>query len=708
MRRDRDSLAGATHLLVPVLFLALAGCGHGSSDEITIPTRQEPPKEHQANTTQLVRYGSLSALEADLEAMLTEEMEAAFDQFTDMGYSDAPPGGVGAPSEAPGAGVGAPAAGDEAAREEGTDYSGTNNQERGVDEADFVKTDGFHIYALNGNRLHIFGVPAYGDLVAKSQTQIEGQPTELLVDGETARLAVFSLIVGDTLPEEHPLRDSVRMDDEFGWYWRTPQVSKVSLFDVSDPTAPVLLRELYLEGDYQTARLVGSSVRLGTYAWMDIPYVYPWYWFGSEESDLEKLKELARQAIEALTLTDLLPQIYERLPDGTFITHSLLEGGNIAFYRPRNSHSRGVTSVGTIDLTRNDFGFDAQHIITTYPTFYASAESLYIAESVNDWWWFWQNADIPEQLNIHKLDTRDPASSRYVGSGRVQGVLHNSFSLDEHDGYLRVTTTQNMWGRWWGAAFEPPTNHVYVLQPQGAELVVVGHLGGVAENENLFAARFEGDKGFLVTFEQKDPLFTLDLSDPTNPRVVGELEVPGFSTYIHPIAGEKLLTVGVGGDERGANGLTQVAMFDVANFAAPSLVDTEAMAVEGAWSWSEAQYEHKAFQYWAPKRLLAVPVSAFGVVAGTGAYAYLSRLELIKVDTEAGLEHYGTIDHSSLYNSDPQSYWCSRDIRRSVFMGDYVYAVSDRGITVHDLSTLTLQHMEALPGYVPGDYYWWW
>ncbi|MEW6741256.1 MAG: beta-propeller domain-containing protein [Planctomycetota bacterium] len=689
MKRDHGARLGVASVLT-ALAVALAGCSHSGSDEGTV-----------TSTTGLVQYDSLSALESDLEQMLIEEMEAAFDQWRDMGGFD-PPGGGDAP------GSGGPSDGDQSGREEGKDYSGTNNQEQGVDEADFIKTDGFHIYLLNGNRFHIFGVPEFGELVPESQTQIEGQPVGMLMDGAHARLAVFSLIWPDTLPDEHPLRDGVRRDDEQGFFWRVPEISKVSIFDVVDRTAPTLVREIYLEGQYQAARLVGSSVRLGTYAWMDIPYVYPWYWFGTGESDVERLKERARRAIRSLTLADLIPQIFERLPDGSFTAHSLLEGSDIGFYRPLNSHARGITSVGTVDLGEDTFGYDAQHILTSYPTFYATTESLYIAEPANDWWWFWQHETNPEQLNIHKFDTRKAGSSRYVGSGRVQGVLHNQFCLDEHQGYLRVATTQNMWARWWAPDVEPPTNHVYVLQPQGDQLVIVGHLGGVAENESLFAARFDEDEGFLVTFEQKDPLFTLDLSDPTNPRVVGELEVPGFSTYIHPIADEKLLTIGVGGDETGANWLTQVSMFDVADFAAPTLADTEVLAVDGEWSWSDALYEYKAFQYWAPKKMLAVPISSYAFEEGTGDYVYLSLLELVTVDTTTGLAHYGSIDHSSLYNSDPNSYWWFRDIRRSIFMGDFVYAVSDRGITVHDLATLTLQAQEPLPGYVPEDYYWWW
>jgi uncharacterized secreted protein with C-terminal beta-propeller domain len=153
-------------------------------------------------------------------------------------------------------------------------------------------------------------------------------------------------------------------------------------------------------------------------------------------------------------------------------------------------------------------------------------------------------------------------------------------------------------------------------------------------------------------------------------------------------------------------------MFDVGDFANPSLFDVEALVQEGDWGWSEALYEHKAFQYWAPKKLLAVPLSSYRYLDAPneqgGYWEYTSRLELVTVDTETGLAPHGTIDHSDLYNVDSDQYWYYRDIRRSIFMGDYIYAISDRGVSVHHTSDLELVTLETLPGYSPDDWYWWW
>lgn len=647
--------------------------------------------------TSLIQYGSCSALEADLKDLLIEEVQTNFDQIRNGG-------GIFPPVE-----DADPSAGNDG-REEGTDYSGTNNQEEGVDEADFVKTDGYHIYALNGNRLHILGVPQFGSLIPESEFEIEGWPSQMLVNADANKAVVFSYVWPDSLPPEHPLRDLVGFEENGQWMWRTYELSKLTVIDITDRAAPRLERELFIEGGYQTARMVDGSVRMGAYSWMYIPGLYDWWWYYNDNTSIDQAEAEAIARVRALELEDMIPFIYERLPNGTVTTHSLSRESCQSFYRPENSHGRGFTSVLSLNLLTEGFSYDADHVISNWPVVYASQDYLYIAESTNDWWWFWWNEDHPDQLNVHMFDVRTPGETRYLGSGRVEGTINNQFSLDEHEGYLRIATTTNRWARWWLENPPAAENHLFVLELQRDELVTVGHLGGIAPGESIFATRMIGDKGFVVTFEQIDPLFTLDLSDPINPRLVGELELPGFSTYIHPIADNKLLTIGVGGDENGANWLTQVSMFDVTNFAQPTVFDQETLVTDGSWGWSEALYEHKAFQYWAPKKLLAIPLSGYRVFGDTGeSWEYTSTLELITVDTATGLQRYGTIDHSSLYNSDPNAYWYYRDVRRSIFMGDYIYAISDRGITVHELANLqTPVAQEILPGFDPSDMYWWW
>src|SRR5690606_13373341 len=134
---------------------------------------------------------------------------------------------------------------------------------------------------------------------------------------------------------------------------------------------------------------------------------------------------------------------------------------------------------------------------------------------------------------------------------------------------------------------------------------------------------------------------------------------------------------------------TQVSLFDVGDFARPSLVDTETLVQSDGWGWSEALYEHKAFQYWAPRNLLAVPLSTSGYDEASGLWKYTSKLELITVDLASGLSRHGTVDHSGFFPEDSSGCAWWLDIRRSIFMGDYIYAISDHGVTAHHLDDLS-------------------
>ncbi len=675
-------------LLLPAAGLLLASCYFDNDDG---------PGAHAR--TQLVQYQSCDQLEADLEQMMIDNIEVQIEQW----------GSWGGPPEA----GGDDSADDGDGRTEGEDYSGTNNQEDGVDEADFLKTDGYHVYTLNGNRLHIFGVPEFGDLIPESVTEIEGHPTQMLVDRDAGRAVVFSIIPVWNLPEDHPLRDYLGEQAEDGtWWWRSWDVTKITVLDVSDRSAPHLLRELFVEGWYQTARKHDTSVRLATYSWVNNEILWNWWSIYSQFEDPDEGLDAVRDAIHALTLGEMVPRYYVRTPDGSLAPNALTTSTCSQFYRPTDSQAYGMTSLYSLDLAAEDLDVDADNVVSNWPTVYASTDTLVLTEPAHGWWWYWDNETDPEQLNVHAFDVSEPGQTHYLASGRVEGLLFDQFSIDEEDGYIRLATTDNRWARWWDEDAPPPDNHVFVLQQQGDELVTVGHVGGIAENESIFAARFEGDRGFLVTFEQVDPLFTIDLRDPTAPAVVGELEVPGFSTYLHDLDDGRILSIGIGGDESGATwGQTQISLFDASDFDHPRLQDNLALQAEGDWSWSEAQWEHHAFQYWAPKALLAVPVSSYRDLGdpdgdGTWEWEYLSRLELINVDLEGGLSRKGTIDHSHLYSND--EYWYYRDIRRTIFMGDYLYAISDRGISVHRTADLSLVREESLPGYSPDDWYWWW
>ena len=681
--------------VIPLSLLALSAC----SDDL------DGPGDHViAKTTQLVQYAGCSDLEVDLKNMVTYEIWADIDRADYWGW-----GAGGGTEDASGDAGGGSGGG----RQEGVDYSGTNNQEQGVDEADFVKTDGYHIYTLNGNRLHIMGVPNFGELTPESVTKIEGYPQQMLLDSAQNRIAVFSMINTYNLPDGHPLKELVGdKDDDGGWHWRINQLSKITVLDITNKTAPTLVREVFYEGWYQTARKIDSSVRLASYSMIEPSITWGWWKIYEDTGHDKNATKLAvRNYVNQLPLSDFIPQIYVRMPNGHFETNSLSEGSCRSFYRPTDSHARGISSIISFDMLGATVRWDADHIVSNYTTVYASKDTLLLAEPAHDWWWYWWYKDDPDQLNVHAFDISVPGQTHYTGSGRVDGQIVDQFSMDVDNGAIRLATTTGLMWRWWADDEDRPVleNHVFVLEDTGSHLDIVGHIGGIAKGERIMSSRFQGNKGYLVTFELIDPLFTLDLTDRRNPRVVGELKVPGFSTYLHPIADGKLLSIGVDGTNRWR---TQVSLFDVSDFANPSLDVALPVEAQNTWGWSEALYDHKAFQYWAPKQLLAIPQSTYAYQNnsnGSSYYRYLSQLVLVNVDPANGqLTIKGRIDHSPFYDAENDTYWQYIDIRRSIFMGEFVYAISDKAVTAHRVSDLGKVAEQVLPGYTPSDYYWWW
>ena len=200
---------------------------------------------------------------------------------------------------------------------------------------------------------------------------------------------------------------------------------------------------------------------------------------------------------------------------------------------------------------------------------YASSERLYVANRR----WIDRNDFGAEDArgvttHIHRFDVSGSDGPAYEASGSVDGFLLNQFAMSEHEGYLRVASTDTpVWG-WWRQD-GTSVSRVDVLQRDGAELRLVGSVGGLGQGERIYAVRFIGDIGYVVTFRQIDPLYTVDLSDPSDPRVVGELKIPGYSAYLHPIGKNVLLGVGQDADELGRVLGTQVSVFDVSDLANP-------------------------------------------------------------------------------------------------------------------------------------------
>ena len=458
--------------------------------------------------------------------------------------------------------------------------TGTNVQERGVDESDIVKTDGAYLYVLRPQSLLIARINDDGPVTEVGRIEFDAwaQRQELLIGARKAivvrqlegAVSIFTPEVGEIARPAH-LPERYRAQSE------------VLEIDLRRPAAPRLLRELDLDGEFVSARMVDGAVRIVMRYQSYSYWVGPWDfgWAEDAERDAEAYNEAVIDRSELgqwHPLFGLQDHVARDFSSG----HALDCAQTFA---PDADDSppwrQGVSYMLSFNLADGIADWGSVGVMSDYPTVYASTDSLYLAAPKADW----------QHTAIHRFDIRDPLAPSYFGSGAVRGHLLSQWSLSEHDGYLRVATTIR--DRW------PTLSNVFVLQPSGegdeGSLKQVGLVSGLGVTEDIFAVRFAGDVGYVVTFRQTDPLYVLDLSDPTDPQTLGELKIPGFSRYLHPLSGGLLLGIGRDADERtGRERGLQASLFDVSDPANPTQL---AVLPLGDDARSPVESDHRAFRY---------------------------------------------------------------------------------------------------------------
>jgi hypothetical protein len=305
-----------------------------------------------------------------------------------------------------------------------------------------------------------------------------------------------------------------------------------------------------------------------------------------------------------------------------------------AVRRPSTFSGLELVTVLTIDLERGLPAVDSDAVMARADTVYASHRSLFVATHR------WTNAVTTE---IHRFDASEPRRTAYGSIGSVRGSLLSQWALSEHEGHLRVASTDD------------GESHVTVLRERDRRLVEVGRVGGLGHGERIFGVRFIGDVGYVVTFRQTDPLYTVALDDPEHPRVLGELKMLGYSAYLHPVGDGLLLGVGQDATEEGGRLGTQLSLFDVSDPRAPKRLHQRTLA---RGSGTVVEWDHRAFLYWRGLAVLPVDGAAEGFRVGRG-----------------GIEPAGTVS---------QPGWISR----SVVAAGRLLTVSEAGVTSSRLASL--------------------
>jgi hypothetical protein len=591
--------------------------------------------------------------------------------------------GIGFPYALPAAGEAAPPAADTSAPTR-DDFSGTNVQEEGVDEPDIVKTNGDVVFAVAQGRLNAVDVSGPLPSLLGSLELESSFGQQLLLYGD--RLLVIGT---EPIFILEPLGAQADILPPRG----VPSTTLTEI-DVSNPVAMQVVRTMTLDASYVSARLVGSTARLVvTSAPSGFPFVYP---ETGEPADLAAAKKRNRAIVKGSKISNWLPgyTLTDRLT-GKTTRKALLTCRQVR--HPSEFAGLGTISVLTLDLAQGIEPIDTDAVMSAGDTVYASTQSLYVATQQ----WLGPNVFAEPDVTppsvttaIHKFDISSPVATEYRGSGEVEGYLLNQWSLSEKDGFLRVVSTDAP--LWWGGEEAESESAVSVLAEAGGRLETVGRLGGLGRGERVYAVRFIGDLGYVVTFRQVDPLHVVDVSDPTNPVLRGELHIPGYSAYLHPIGEGLLLGIGQEATPDGRVLGTQVSVFDVTSPDNPVRVQ-QLLLGQG---WTEIEFDHHAFLYWPATSLAVVPLETWSFDEATGVSDYSAGAVALHVGP-GGIVELGRISHEALPSPDPSIPAYPTPIRRTLVVGDGLYTVSDAGLKASDLATLADRAWVPFPVPVP-------
>jgi len=564
-------------------------------------------------------------------------------------------------------------------------HSETNIQEKGVDESDVVKTDGQYIFSVGDQAVQVSRAYPPENMESVSWIPVNGRVSALYLYQQTL-VVLYTASDGGPIPWEGVDPD-VRLAVGMPYWMPVKARTGAMLLDVSEPETPRLIKRIEMDGRTVSSRLTGGRLHLVTQFIPEMPPLQLWYEGGKAERS--EVVEANKKQLEAMAAADFLPSFGCYDADG-----GVTEAGRLVavkdFIRPQEPGGATIVSIVTIPVKSPD-DWGSLGFVGDVHEVYASIDSLVLLGGRYHAVGFpGSRGEITGQETvIFQFDWSERVSLK--ASGAVQGWILDQFSIGEHERVLRIATAT---GDVWSGSAE---THVYCLSGHEGRLHVIGRLENLAPGERLYAARFVGGRGYLVTFVEIDPLFVLDLSDPWAPVVAGELKVPGYSTYIHPLGTDFLLTLGKDTKPSERENFAwyqglQLSIFDVGEASSPQLLHKELIGDRG--TDSLALHDHKAFTFWPEKNLLALPVdlrihrdppanpSDIGTPTFSGIYVY-------RVSPASGFTYLGRIP---LKAPEFAFYWLPW--MRGLFIEDYAYAIRPDLIRASPLNAIDPPFME--------------
>lgn len=523
-----------------------------------------------------------------------------------------------------------------------TEFSETNLQVSGVDEADAVKTDGKYIYSLYGTTIYITqpnnGTPKLVATIDLNDNDLEFGNIEMFIYEN--KLSIIAQAYTPTDDE-----DGIYSDVDYSsYYFGTTlenAITYVAVYDLSDISKPVKESTLTQSGNYRSSRRIDNVLYITT------GYTIRNY------SEIEKNKP------ESYCPTYNVNGTTNCVPADSII---ISEDVDVISY----------TTIASIDLNSSDDFADICSVLGSNEEVYASQKNIYVTSG------YYKDDERKTQIKRFSIDSTEIAEN---GSFIVDGYLLNQFSMDEHNGYFRVVTERNQtYSGMYNSISNVTSASLYIFD---SNLELVGKTENVANGENVKSVRFDGDIAYFVTFRQTDPLFTVDLSDPTSPKILSELKIPGFSEYLHPFGDNLLLGFGREVDpESGIDNGLKLTMFDVTDKTNVTEISTFIFADEN--SYSMAEYDHKAIFVDVERKIIGIPYIIYNS-DDFGGDVLQEYYHLFKYDEEN--KTFTSLKRLEMSEYDLEQITPNDVNTRGLYIDDFFYIVSANEIYSYDYKT---------------------
>ena len=544
----------------------------------------------------------------------------------------------------------------ENASNDGSDYSKTNIQVEGVDEADIVKTDGDYIYYSTGNKLVIVNASDPTKLQIVSEIEYEKEnikSAEIFINNNKL------VIIGQKRVYEANQNKEIYYDLA---YKSSDLYTIAKVYNIENKDNPQYEREVQIEGDYLSSRMIGENIYFmaNKYIYCNLPEEYT---KENVNEDEYKPKYLDTSISEKLNCKEFTDIYY--FPDSEENSYLNIAGFNINNNEPANIES----------------------YLGAGEEIYSSENNLYITKvkyeyKNNIFYGYYDNYDVDTYIYKFKLED---SKIVYTNVGSVPGEVLNQFSMDEKDGYFRIATTDsNNWNS------DTDTNNMYVLNEK---LEVVGKIENLAKGEKIYSVRFMGNRAYMVTFVQTDPLFVIDLSEPTNPVVLGELKIPGYSKYLHPYDETHIIGFGENTTTNKYGGVVtdgmKMALFDVSNPSNPKELYSVNIGEKG--TYSEILNNHKALLFSKEKNIIAFPISIREEEGEYNSKLTFQGAIVYGLDLNEGFTLKGTIAHMQIEDDEYTDYNYTKEVERIIYIRDSLYTLSEGLIKSTNIETMQEQ-----------------